>query len=174
MVEFRDSVHRVAPPLHVQSISNEPLDVRLAAIRQAIAAEENPNQLGGWKNPGVARPLHYAIDDSAQHDYKQLKQNLPVIELLIKAGADPRLPDLQPGRRSPIQKLDSWFKAYNESHSSWATEDLELYPFYKAALRIMKKTAAELDAQDKIQNQQALEEKEPARSTSWFVMMKFW
>ena len=145
-MKFLDPVLRVASPLHKQCISNEPLDVRLAAIREAIASGEDPNELGGWKNPGVGRPLHYALDDSAQHDYTQLKQNLPVIELLLEAGADPRLPSLKPGRQSPIEELEAWFREYNKGdHSRWAPEDLELQPFYEALLQAMKKAAFAFD-----------------------------
>lgn len=150
MVKSPDPVLRVAPPLHKQCISNEPLDVRLSAIRKAIASGEDPNELGGWKNPGVGRPLHYALDDSAQHDYTQLKQNLPVIELLLEAGADPRLLSPTPGRRSPIEELEAWFREYNKGdHSKWAPEDLELQPLYEAALQAMKKAALALDGKHK-------------------------
>lgn len=143
MVEFKAPVLRVRPPLIALSISNDPLDIRLAAMREAIAAGQDPNELGGMKNPGVGRPLHYAICDSAGHDYEQLKQNLPVVQLLLEAGADPRLPDLR--GRSPIEELEAWFKAYNEGHSNWATEDLELYSFNEAALKAMKEVATKLD-----------------------------
>ncbi|KAI8938501.1 hypothetical protein NX059_004391 [Plenodomus lindquistii] len=151
MVKFLDPVLRVRPPLHVQCISNEPLGIRLAAIREAIASGEDVNELGGWKNPGVGRPLHYAIDDSAQHDYTQLKRNLPVIELLLEAGADPRLPGLEPGRMSPIEELEVWIRHYEEGgHEKWTVEDLALYPFHEAALRIMKKAAVALDGKDNL------------------------
>ncbi|KZM20152.1 hypothetical protein ST47_g8720 [Ascochyta rabiei] len=145
MVKFLGPEYRVSPPLHVQCISNAPLDDRLSALRAALAAGADPNELGGWKNPGTCRPLHYAIDDSAQHDYRQLKLNFPVVEALLEAGADPRLPDLRPGRRSPIQELEGWFEAYESGHAGWCAEDLEMCPFYEKALRAMKKVAKELD-----------------------------
>ena len=144
MVEFKDPAFRVQPPLIYYSFSNDPLDSRLAALHEAISAGEDPNELGGMKNPGIARPLHYAICDSAGHDYAQLKQNLPVVELLLEAGADPRLPDLM--GRSPIVELEAWFDAYDKGHEHWAPEDLDLYPFNKAALEAMKKAVAKLDS----------------------------
>jgi hypothetical protein len=118
----------------------------LPAVLEALASGEDPNELGGWKDPGTGRPLHYAIDDSAQHDHAQLKQNLPIIELLLEAGADPRLPCLGPVRWSPIEELEARFEAYNgDGHSEWPPEILELQPFYAAALRAMKKAASALD-----------------------------
>lgn len=150
MVKSSGSVFRVAPLLHQQCISNEVLDVRLAAMRKAIASGEDPNELRGWKNPGVGRPLYYALDNSAQHDYAQLKQNLPVIELLLEAGADARLPSLRPGRQLPIEELEAWFREHIKGgHSKWAPEDLELQPFYEAALQAMKKAALILDGKHK-------------------------
>jgi hypothetical protein len=146
MVKFLPPKFRAGPPLHCLCISNDPLEVRLPAIREALASGEDPNELGGWKDPGTARPLHYAIDDSVQHDHAQLKQNLPIIELLLEAGADPRLPSLGPWRRSPIEELEAWFEAYNrDGHSKWEPEMLELQPFYAAALQTMKKAASALD-----------------------------
>ncbi|CAO2650230.1 Nn.00g015220.m01.CDS01 [Neocucurbitaria sp. VM-36] len=142
MVEFKASNLRVRPPLILQSVSDDPLNIRLAAMREAIAAGQDPNELGGMKNPGVARPLHYAI------------------------------PDLR--GRSPIEELEAWFRAYNECHSDWATEDLELYPFNEAALKVMKKAAAKLDAQDDGSDQQTLDKKESVSSGSIFDKVRSW
>jgi hypothetical protein len=125
-------------------MSGDPLEVRLLAIQEALASGEDPNELGGWPKPGVARPLHYAISDCVQHDQAQLKQNLPVIELLLEAGADPRLPDLH--GQSPIEELEGWFREYRKSgHLSWEPESLELKPFFEAALETLKKAALGLD-----------------------------
>lgn len=134
-------------PLHYFAISNDPLSTRLPAMRAALASGEDPNKIAGSKNPGLGRPLHYAIDDSAGHDYAQLKQNLPVIELLLKEGADPRLPN-QMGK-SPIEELEAWFREYDKGHETWAEEDLGLYDFNKAALETMKVVAAKLDGVEK-------------------------
>lgn len=122
----------------------------MAAVRKALASREDPNELGGWRNPGEGRPLHYALDDSAQHSWTQLEQNLPIVELLLEAEADPRLPCLNPGHESPIEELEAWFRAYNEGgQSTWAPEDLELQPFHAAVLQAMKKVALALDGKHK-------------------------
>jgi hypothetical protein len=144
MEKFLPSKFRPRPPLHCLCMSGDPLEVRLLAIQEALASGEDPNELGGWPNPGVARPLHYAISDCVQHDQAQLKQNLPVIELLLEAGADPRLPDLH--GQSPIEELEGWFREYRKSgHLSWEPESLELKPFFEAALETLKKAALGLD-----------------------------
>lgn len=132
--------------LHALCISNNPLESRLPALRQALEAGEDPNELGGWRHyPGIQRPLHYAIDDSIRHDPRQLKQNLPIVELLLRYGADPRLPDLNTTWRSPIEELERWFQYHDEDHDNWPPEDLELIPFYSTALCMMKDKVAELD-----------------------------
>lgn len=144
MGKFLPPKFRPRPPLHCLCMSGDPLEVRLLAIQEALASGEDPNELGGWHNPGVARPLHYAIDDCVQHDQAQLKQNLPVIELLLKAGADPRLPDLH--GQSPIEDLEAWLREYHKGgHSSWGPESLELKPFFEAALETLRKAASALD-----------------------------
>lgn len=132
-------------PLIFQPISYEPIEVRLAAMHAAIAAGADPNELGGRRNPGIGRPLHYAICDSASVDYNQLKQNLPIVELLLEAGADPRL--LNATGKSPIDELEAWFREYNKDHSKWATQDLELQPFFASALQAMKEVADQLDGE---------------------------
>jgi hypothetical protein len=118
----------------------------LPAIREALASGEDPNELGGWRGSGTSRPLHYAIHDTPQHSLDQLKQNLPVIELLLEAGADPRLPCLGPMPQSPIEEIEAWFEAYNKGgHLKWPPEILELQPFFAATLQAMKKAASALD-----------------------------
>lgn len=125
-------------------MSGDPLEVRLLAIQETLASGEDPNELGGWHNPGVARPLHYAISDCVQHDQAQLKHNLTIIELLLEAGADPRLPDLH--GQSPIEELEAWFREYHKGgHLRWEPESLELKPFFEAALEALKKAALALD-----------------------------
>lgn len=58
----------------------------------SLAAGDDSNELGGCRSdPGVRRPLHYAIDFSAQRGHREFKRNFPVVELLLEDGADPRL-----------------------------------------------------------------------------------
>jgi hypothetical protein len=190
MGKFLPPKFRPRPPLHCLCMSGDPLEARLLAIQEALASGENPNELGGWHNPGVARPLHYAISDCVQHDQAQLKQNLPVIGLLLEAGADPRLPDLH--GQSPIEELEAWFREYHKGgHSMWEPESLELKPFFEAALETLKKAALALDdkptthatisknatittasAQDAPSTAQAVSQAAPASSWPWFGSLR--
>jgi len=133
--------------LHALCISDDPLELRLPAICEALEAGDDPNELGGYEhNPGIRRPLHYAIDLYAQ-PLKGLKANLAIVELLLQYGADPRLLDLPASSCSPIEELESWFRAYDSDHSRWEPEDLEIYPFFNAALGLMEAQAEELDGE---------------------------
>ncbi len=114
-------------------------------MRAAIAAGADPNELDGRLR--IGRPLNYAICDSAFVDYAQLKQNLPIVELLLEAGADPRLGSARPYSKSPIQELEAWFREFEVHGEEWAEEDLELFGFYEKALGAMRKVAERLDGE---------------------------
>lgn len=86
--------YKEGPPLRVLLISNNTLQIMLPAMLAAFTANENQKELGGWKSPGAGLLLHHAIINSTQGDCKQIKQNLPGVELLLEAGADPRLQSL--------------------------------------------------------------------------------
>ncbi|KAJ8113727.1 hypothetical protein OPT61_g4208 [Boeremia exigua] len=144
MTQFLRPKFRPRPPLHCLCLPGDPLEARLKAIQEALASGEDPNELGGYTNPGVGRPLHYATDDSVQHDRVQMPQNLPVVKLLLESGADPRLPDLH--GQTPIEGLEMWLRAYHKDvQSTWQPEMLELKSFFEAALETMKKAALALD-----------------------------
>jgi hypothetical protein len=133
------------PPLLWEPISENPLEVRLANMRAAITAGADPNELDGPKKHRVGRPLHYALCNSAFVNYKTLMQNLPIVELLLESGADPRL--LALSYKSPIDDLSVWLKNYEVMCAVWTTEDLELKPLYEAAYKAMKKVADKLDGE---------------------------
>lgn len=133
-------------PLFYYAMSYAPLEIRIAAIRAAIAAGADPNKLD--RGPlNVGRPLHYAVCDMAMIDVNQLKQNLPIVELLLEAGADPRLINRTPISRSPIKELEDWFRAYEQCHVTMSQEELGLYDFYAKALNAMKEVARRLDGE---------------------------
>lgn len=131
--------------LHALCCSSEPLEVRVPAIREALAAGEDPNELGGRKVPGISCPLHYAITTWGDCASGELKRNLPVVELLLQNGADPRLPDCTPVPSSPIEELEAWFREYDKDHSEWDAEEIDLHAFFSAVLHVMRAKAAELD-----------------------------
>lgn len=127
------------------------MEVKLPAIRQSLEAGDDPNELGGYKHsPGIRRPLHYAIDFYGQ-SLKGLKQNMPIVELLLQYGADPRLLDLPPSPCSPIEELESWLEMYDNGRCKAYEEEMgEVRPFFIAALGLMKAKAEELDSEQHV------------------------
>jgi hypothetical protein len=111
-----------------------------------LSAGFSPNELD--RRPrGIGRPLEYAICNYAFVDYSQLKQNPPIIQLLLEAGADPRLPSRNPRGWSPINSLEAWFKQYKTNKDQWATQGLELKLFFEKPLEAMMKARDELDGE---------------------------
>lgn len=127
----------IGPPS--QFVFKSSPDARLSCIARNLTSSGSPD-------PGVTRPLHYAISDCVQHDPAQLPQNLPAIELLLEAEADPRLPDLH--GQSPIEELEAWLRGYRKvGRSRWEPKMLESKPFFEAALEALKKAALTLDGE---------------------------
>ncbi|CAN9343569.1 unnamed protein product [Alternaria alternata] len=134
-------------PLFLEPVSCAPVETRLAAIRAALSEGFSPNELD--RRPrGVGRPLDWAIEDGAAADYAHLKQNLPIVHLLLEAGADPRLPSRHPFGWSPIDSLEAWFKQYKIRPQDFPPEVLVLKSFYEKALEAMKRVADELDTKE--------------------------
>ncbi|KAI4701458.1 hypothetical protein J4E81_003198 [Alternaria sp. BMP 2799] len=161
----------VVNPLLTQPMSYEPIETRLAAMRAALSEGFFPNELD--KRPrGVGRPLDCAIEDGWPADFTHLKQNLPIVHLLLEAGADPRLPSRDPPGRSPIDSLEAWFKQYEIRGHEFGAEHLELKPFFEKALEAMKKVADELNAQDAAEAAEAA--RKARRERPLFGRLKFW
>jgi len=136
----------VVSPLLTQPMSYEPIETRLAAMRAALSDGFSPNELD--KRPrGVGRPLDCTIEDGWPADFAHLKQNLPIVHLLLEAGADPRLPSRDPSGRSPIDSLEAWFTQYEIRGDEFGPEHLGLKPFFEKALEAMKKVADELNGE---------------------------
>jgi len=137
-------------PLLYEPVSDNPIEIKLANMCAAIAAGADPNELDGSENLRVGRPLHYAICDDAFVNYENLKKNLPIVKLLLEAGADPRLPGVLVERyptmgASPLQSLRLWLELFERDSTSFGPEDTALKPFYEAAYKEMKKVADKLD-----------------------------
>ena len=78
-------------------------------MRTDIAYGADPNQIDGTRLPRVGRPLHYAISSYAFINYENLKNDLPIINLLLELGADPRLLGVWDG--SPLEEAWLWLRA---------------------------------------------------------------
>ncbi|CAN9368982.1 unnamed protein product [Alternaria alternata] len=158
----------VVSPLFLEPVSCAAVETRLAAIRAALSEGFSPNELD--RRPrGVGRPLDWAIEDGAAADYAHLKQNLPIVHLLLEAGADPRLPSRHPFGWSPIDSLEAWFKQYKIRPQDFPPEVLVLKSFYEKALEAMKRVADELDAKEV-----AEAAREAQKEGSLFGRLKFW
>jgi hypothetical protein len=139
---FRDSA-----PLYYWAMSYAPVETRLEGIRAAIAAGADLDRIDRGQRLRVGRPLHYAVTDMAMVDVNQLMQNLPIVELLLEAGADPRLVNRPPASRSPIEELEGEFGCLQKNYKNLSEQELGLYDFYEKALAAMKKVAERLDGE---------------------------
>ncbi|KAF2134590.1 hypothetical protein P153DRAFT_391922 [Dothidotthia symphoricarpi CBS 119687] len=173
-----DRVFEERPPLLWEPISTEPIEVRLANMRAAIASGADPNELDGTRKPRVGRPLDYAITTLACAYHETVKTNLPIVELLLETGADPRLPGRIPIQDvSPLEGVRRWLEAFDIRGGNWASEETALKPFYESAYKAMKKVADKLDAQDAAEraNDYTTEkENELNTGSSWFSWLTFW
>lgn len=139
-------------PLLYEPISRNTIEDKLAHMRLAIATGADPNEHDGMGKHQIGRPLHCAITNEAGHEF--VGQNLPVIKLLLEAGADPRLralPDVPwvtvpTYGESALDVCRHWLESLSSSGGwRWSEEDIALKPFYKAAYREMKRVADKLD-----------------------------
>jgi hypothetical protein len=80
-------------PLITEPLSNHPVETMLAACRAAIANGEDVNALDTLPHVGhnAGRPLDACLRQTQMPGKKSIVENLPVIELLLEHGADPRL-----------------------------------------------------------------------------------
>lgn len=131
-------------PLFWEPISDHPIDTKLANTRAAIAAGADVNELDQEVDPrrNNGRPLHFALS-STINNFKYLKENLPVIKLLLESGADPRLQ----GMRYTASALEEAMNELRGVHHNkcFQPEFAEVKPFYQEAYKLLKQAADELD-----------------------------
>ncbi|KAJ4345945.1 uncharacterized protein N0V89_012081 [Didymosphaeria variabile] len=80
-------------PLITEPISNHSVETMMAACRAAIANGEDVNAPDTLPHVGhnEGRPLDACLRQTHMPNRKSIVENLPVIELLLEHGADPRL-----------------------------------------------------------------------------------
>ena len=126
------------PPLFIEPISGHPIQEKLSAMKTALASGADPNELDhqprAERNQG--RPLHMAIEYT-MGDLSRLHENLPVVELLLQHGADPRLPGMW-GRPAPMEDLKLVLE-FDDGTLRVAR------PFFRDALELMERKAGELE-----------------------------
>jgi hypothetical protein len=113
-------------------------------MKAAIDSGADPNELdhptkNGKRRPelSIGRPLHYAID--TRFDHSRRHENLPVVELLLQHGADPRLEGME-FTKSPIDEIKSDLE--NPDSKLLSQKNVA---FFREAMEIMQKKANELD-----------------------------
>lgn len=139
--EFRGQTRYVYPLLYIP-ISNLPINVKVALIKKAIEAGDDINQLDPISDKQICfgRPLNFAVEYS-RANFNYLKDNIPMIKLLLEHGADPRLPGLY-GERSALQEMREMSQA---EISLVNPEQNKLVPFLKEAYKLIDKAAKKLN-----------------------------
>ncbi|TGO09630.1 hypothetical protein BTUL_0159g00160 [Botrytis tulipae] len=76
-------------------------------MRAAHESGADPNALDKAPRPGrsMGRPLHYATDVT-HFDFMPRYENLPIVELLLEFGADPRMEGMGETRESPLEDVE--------------------------------------------------------------------
>ncbi|TGO43872.1 hypothetical protein BCON_0773g00010 [Botryotinia convoluta] len=79
-------------PLHWEIVSGHPIAEKLSNMRAALKSGANPNALDKARRAEQSRerPLHYATD-TLHFDFMPRYENLPIVELFLEFGADPRM-----------------------------------------------------------------------------------
>ncbi|KAL1962646.1 hypothetical protein VTN77DRAFT_9280 [Rasamsonia byssochlamydoides] len=137
-------VWKSRPPLFYEPISDHPIEVKLARMKGAIEAGADVNELDHEPDArrNLGRPLDFAVNNGLA-DFKYLKENLPIIELLLQHGADPRLPGLL-DTPSPLEYVRGMAR-YDE----WRNPQFaHMKPFFRKAFIMMKEAAEKLDERD--------------------------
>lgn len=110
-------------------------------MKAAIEAGADVNELDHEPDPrrNHGRPLNFAVEYTIS-DFKYLKENLPVIELLLQHGADPRLPGMI-HTPSPLEEMRRMASVDDRHVKEWA----EVKPFFQKAFAVMREAAEKLD-----------------------------
>jgi hypothetical protein len=137
-------VYKYKPPLFWEPITDHPIKVKLASMSVTIASGADVNELDKEPDPrrNYGRPLHFA-SDASRIEFKYLKENLPLIKLLLEAGADPRLPGMM-YTDSALEELKCSLKGALRDER-FQPEWKEVIPFLREAYVAMKEVADSLD-----------------------------
>lgn len=85
--------HHLKSPLITEPLRNHPSETKLAVVRAAIEAGGNVNELDDDPFLGYneGRPLDACLNSPHMDGGASIRDNFPVIQLLLEHGADPRL-----------------------------------------------------------------------------------
>ncbi|KAF7861777.1 hypothetical protein EAF04_007660 [Stromatinia cepivora] len=137
-------------PLYWENISDHSMAEKLHNILFALKSGADPNEVDHAPRAerSMGRPLHYATDTTHFY-FMRRHENLPIVELLLKYGADPRIPGMGGLGASPMDDL-RW--VLETDSRNFDERDMQ---FLKAALLAMEEKARELD------------EREAKKAASW-------
>jgi hypothetical protein len=140
-------VYKYKPPLFWQPLTDHPVKDKLANMRVAIVLGADVNELDKEPDPrrNYGRPLHFA-SDASRIQFKYLKEHLPLIELLLEKGADPRQPGMM-YTDSALEEVKFSLKGALRNEC-FQPEWKEVIPFLREAYKVMKEAADRLDAVD--------------------------
>lgn len=130
-------------PLHGEPLTNHPVEVKLARIREAIAAGADINGLDD-SDPAChreGRPLDACLRMTHMASGATFYSNVHVIELLLEHGADPRLRDTKTVFISPLKVAE--YNAGKESHSE------KTKAFYGQVLQMFRDAIAKLEEKER-------------------------
>jgi hypothetical protein len=140
-------VGRRPPPLFWQQTTDLKIEVKLANMRvtinQGADVDELDTEPDAFLNYG--RPLHFA-SDITHIEFKNLKDNLDVIKLLLEKGADPRKPGMM-YTDSALEEVKFSLKSALRN-GRFQKEWKDVIPFLRDAYEKMKEAADRLDAED--------------------------
>lgn len=139
------------PPLHWEPLySTNPIEVKLANMTAALDAGADPNELDHELHVRecLGRPLHCCIGGlNAWGSPHIIRLNLPLIELLLSRGVDPRLqgPGLRPRLPSPLEMVR--LEVEENSNPDDGEKMLQDCGFYAEALKMLRSAADALDSE---------------------------
>lgn len=128
-------------PLITEPLSTHSADTMLTVCRTAIAAGSDVNAPDTLPHVGhnEGRPLDACLRQTHMPGDKSIVENLPVIELLLEHGADPRLFSKSVGLGSiPIQLARRYSVDEDETEEHRA--------FWKHLLRLFEEAIVRIDA----------------------------
>lgn len=127
-------------PLHWEIVSGHSMDEKLSNMRAALKSGADPNALDKAPRPerSMGPPLHYPTD-TLHFDFMPRHENLPIVELSLEYGADPRMEGMVGSRESPLEDVERIVKT---NYPKLGERDME---FFKAALMGMEEKARELE-----------------------------
>lgn len=136
-------------PLFRKPLSNHPAEEKVAVMRAAIEAGADVNQLDEEPIVGYnkGRPLDACINGMHMPSGIQLEDNIPVFELLLQHGADPRL-GARPTSFAPVRRA----RYFPEN-----TAPEEVKSTWKRILALFEEAILRLDAEQKNKAELALQ-----------------